>query len=774
MESVQHILATARLGFSEIASRLTPSRKRPRGDGGAAEPAPSAAGPAAQAGPSEAKRARRASAPPQGILREAAGGSAAVFAASERASALPPEMNGGGRRGGGGGGGANPFAPVEGGGTGMREGSAVEAGSAVELARPRAVRAVRAVRVGGPEGLPLGPQLFVSPSVRMLRGEDGEVGVRGSMARSGGASVRARAYSVRQTALDESARKRSVRKYRDEREVRRLSFGARTPAPFGGGVAFGGGTPLGGTPVGVLDVTSGGEDGRGERGTPMSARPFGGGLTPRVSAVGGGVGGGEEDAVMREREKKREREREKQRLEEQKLIQAESREIAERVAREEKLAGPLPRGLRHSVAAGAGAGLAGVVQEDDVQLTGVYPAVGAGAGGSSSTTQHLLRQYPSDFVDMLDSALFREKMTRAKVNIDEFATYDVRKERRQKRLHAEQEKLAKLRADSLLHQRQLDGDFDVDAYVHKVREASLLAGLAVGGARVDEPDEDSMYIFNYTDDGGEEWDEELDVDAADPEKRVATVMNEASAFSPLTPLALKRVRHYMSDQGPQRQLVAVDRIPIGLHDIHRLSPGCWLNDEIINGYMELIRARSKRFEEDAGDDGPGSAAKSRPRVQVVNTFFYPKLSGCNSHGEYDYTQVRRWTKKFDVFASDYLLVPINSSNVHWTLAVVNFKDKRVEYYDSLGSTNQKVLANLLRWVGDELDHKKNEVFDASEWSTVGHGQDVPQQDNSDDCGVFLCKFADFVARGAEINFSSAHMSYFRARMANELLVARLA
>jgi Ulp1 family protease len=97
----------------------------------------------------------------------------------------------------------------------------------------------------------------------------------------------------------------------------------------------------------------------------------------------------------------------------------------------------------------------------------------------------------------------------------------------------------------------------------------------------------------------------------------------------------------------------------------------------------------------------------------------------------------------------------------------------VEWYDSMGSTHQTVVDILLRWVEDELKDKKQQVLDRSEWSRAVHGRDVPQQTNSDDCGMFLCKFADFVARGGRLNFSSRHMNYFRARMAHELLMKRV-
>jgi len=39
--------------------------------------------------------------------------------------------------------------------------------------------------------------------------------------------------------------------------------------------------------------------------------------------------------------------------------------------------------------------------------------------------------------------------------------------------------------------------------------------------------------------------------------------------------------------------------------------------------------------------------------------------------------VKRWTKKVDVFAKDYLLIPICENN-HWTLAIVCHPKRALE------------------------------------------------------------------------------------------------
>lgn len=38
----------------------------------------------------------------------------------------------------------------------------------------------------------------------------------------------------------------------------------------------------------------------------------------------------------------------------------------------------------------------------------------------------------------------------------------------------------------------------------------------------------------------------------------------------------------------------------------------------------------------------------------------------------------------DIFSFDKVIVPIHLS-VHWTAAVINFRDRKLEFYDSMGN-----------------------------------------------------------------------------------------
>ncbi|VDK87195.1 unnamed protein product [Litomosoides sigmodontis] len=178
----------------------------------------------------------------------------------------------------------------------------------------------------------------------------------------------------------------------------------------------------------------------------------------------------------------------------------------------------------------------------------------------------------------------------------------------------------------------------------------------------------------------------------------------------------------------------------------------WLNDEVINFYMNLICERSRSDE-------------NLPKVYAFNTFFYSTLS---TKG---YASVRRWTRKIDIFAYEMLLIPVHLG-AHWCLAVIDFKNRVIDYYDSMGGSNDRCLDILSEYLSEELLDKKKEEFDRSRWQLVNRG-DIPQQMNGSDCGMFACKFAEYAARRAQISFCQEHMPYFRERMVYEICQKKL-
>ncbi|KAH1041456.1 hypothetical protein GLYMA_09G044400v4 [Glycine max] len=188
-----------------------------------------------------------------------------------------------------------------------------------------------------------------------------------------------------------------------------------------------------------------------------------------------------------------------------------------------------------------------------------------------------------------------------------------------------------------------------------------------------------------------------------------------------------------------------------------LRPTGWLNDEVINLYLELLKEREQR------------EPQKFLKCHFFNTFFYKKLiSGPKG---YDFKSVRRWTTQrklgYSLLECDKIFVPIHQE-IHWCLAVINKKDKKFQYLDSMKGEDSFVLEKLAKYFADEVNDKTGKHIDVNTWKKE-FVKDLPVQKNGYDCGVFMIKYADFYSRGLELCFNQENMSYFRRRTAKEIL-----
>jgi hypothetical protein len=78
--------------------------------------------------------------------------------------------------------------------------------------------------------------------------------------------------------------------------------------------------------------------------------------------------------------------------------------------------------------------------------------------------------------------------------------------------------------------------------------------------------------------------------------------------------------------------------------------------------------------------------------------------------------------QLDLFSKDVILIPINHNQMHWSAAVINFRENRIESYDSLDAENKGKgqLFELLRgYLQDEHREKKGSDFDFTGWKNFG-------------------------------------------------------
>eukprot|EP00667_Euglena_gracilis_P010380 EG_transcript_10564 len=205
-----------------------------------------------------------------------------------------------------------------------------------------------------------------------------------------------------------------------------------------------------------------------------------------------------------------------------------------------------------------------------------------------------------------------------------------------------------------------------------------------------------------------------------------------------------------------------------IHDLNSLQPDTYVNDSVIEGYLQLLVTRSKHWL---------AQGRSVPRVLAFSTQFYTHLCAAG------YAKVRReGGRRLDLFAAvDLLLIPINYPANHWTLAAVDLRTPHLGFYDSLGTSGVEHLTRIHKYLV-----KRNADLRADGKATVDWldsspprrhfhcpRKTIPQQVGPD-CGVFVCKYADCLAQDMSLTadpppFGPEDMPTFRRRMVLELL-----
>ena len=202
--------------------------------------------------------------------------------------------------------------------------------------------------------------------------------------------------------------------------------------------------------------------------------------------------------------------------------------------------------------------------------------------------------------------------------------------------------------------------------------------------------------------------------------------------------------------GPQDEILSCAfNMAITRADMRTLRDTQWLNDTVINFYMNLLMDRSQ--------------SQGYPALYAFSTFFYSKLK---SGG---YRSVRRWTKAVDLFVKDLLLVPVHLDE-HWSLVVTDLREKRIVYLDSMGHKRPDVLELIFHYLQEESKARRNVDLNPLEWKLSSMpAEEIPQQGNHSDCGMFTCKYADYISKGQPMTFSQQHMPLFRQKMVWEIL-----
>jgi len=210
------------------------------------------------------------------------------------------------------------------------------------------------------------------------------------------------------------------------------------------------------------------------------------------------------------------------------------------------------------------------------------------------------------------------------------------------------------------------------------------------------------------------------------------------------------------------QTVATKYESISLDNLKCLKKKGWLNDHVIDWWMKYWCDKHEKTMLHNGNEKETGDAKDK--AVVASSMFYQNLRHELKEGR----GVPNSYFAANLFKAKMLLIPVHIDENHWILAKMTFvleagatTSAILQWYDS--STDSSALQrdphephtqNLEKW----LQTKQSGL--TLTWHTTGRYKD---QNNTDDCGVWVCMYAMFLSMEQECFFKeNAHVDFFRA------------
>ncbi|KAL7208150.1 hypothetical protein ACSBR1_029989 [Camellia fascicularis] len=239
-------------------------------------------------------------------------------------------------------------------------------------------------------------------------------------------------------------------------------------------------------------------------------------------------------------------------------------------------------------------------------------------------------------------------------------------------------------------------------------------------------------------------------------------------------ICIQRKRYFPNFDEPFEEVVYPkgdsDAVSISKRDVDLLQPDTFVNDTIIDFYIKYLKNEMKPEE--------------RHRFFFFNSFFFRKLIDLDKdppssfEGRAAFQRVRKWTRKVNLFEKDYVLIPVNF-NYHWSLIVIchpgevaKFQDEDVEkslkvpcilHMDSIKGNHTGLKDFIQSYLWEEWKERQKEASEdiSSKFFSLRFVPlELPQQQNSFDCGLFLLHYVERFLDEAPLNFSPFKITKF--------------
>ncbi|GLT79914.1 hypothetical protein SLA2020_513820 [Shorea laevis] len=213
-----------------------------------------------------------------------------------------------------------------------------------------------------------------------------------------------------------------------------------------------------------------------------------------------------------------------------------------------------------------------------------------------------------------------------------------------------------------------------------------------------------------------------------------------------------------------------DAVSISKRDVDLLQPETFVNDTIIDFYIKYLKNQIP--------------PQDRQRFHFFNSFFFRKLADLDkdpssiSDGRAAFLRVHKWTRKVDIFGKDYIFIPVNF-NLHWSLIVIchpgevaRIQGKYIEkspkvpcilHMDSIRGSHAGLKNLVQSYLWEEWKGRLKETCEdlSSRFLNLRFvSLELPQQENSFDCGLFLLHYLELFLAKAPTNFSPFKIAKF--------------
>lgn len=213
-----------------------------------------------------------------------------------------------------------------------------------------------------------------------------------------------------------------------------------------------------------------------------------------------------------------------------------------------------------------------------------------------------------------------------------------------------------------------------------------------------------------------------------------------------------------------------DAVSISKRDAELLLPETFVNDTIIDFYIKYLSTRIESNE--------------KHRYHFFNSFFFRKLAdldkdqGRAPEGRAAFLRVRKWTRKINVFEKDFLFIPVNF-NLHWSLIVICYPGEVMTFEDGDTKLSAKIpcilhmdslrgshagLKDIIQsylWEEWKERHPEYTSDNSDKFLNLRFvSLELPQQDNSFDCGLFLLHYVEQFLTDAPSNFNPLKIDAF--------------